>query len=182
MRTRRHFLILALTLLLTPTAWAGNSIALYGTPKYAANFQHFDYVNPDAPKGGTLKLASNATFDSMNPFILKGLAAPGLTGFVYQTLMAPSYDEPQSYYALIADSVTLSPDHKTADFTINPAAKWDDGTSITADDVVWSFTTLKTKGHPSYRVLFKPISIEKTGPRSVRFTFADLHQRRHQPE
>ena len=170
--------LLAITVLAcAPTAWAATGIALYGNLKYSENFRHFEYVNPDAPKGGTLKLSTTATFDSVNPFILKGLAAPGIAGFVYQTLMTPSYDEPQSYYALIAESVTLSPDHKFADFVLNPKAVWDDGKPITADDVVWTFNTLKTQGHPSYRVLFKPISVQKIDARRVRFLFADTNQR-----
>ena len=169
--------VFLLGVLHAPAADASTGIALYGTPKYPENFQHFDYVNPDAPKGGAIKLATSAPFDSVNPFILKGVAAPGLIGNVYQTLMTGSYDEPESYYALIADSVTLSADRKTADFTLNPAARWQDGTPITADDVVWSLTTLKAKGHPSYRVLFKPITVEKLGERSVRFHFADTTER-----
>jgi microcin C transport system substrate-binding protein len=158
-------------------AHAAQGIAMYGDLKYPPGFAHFDYVNPDAPKGGTLKLSANAPFDSVNPFILRGIAAPGLTNYVFQTLMTPSYDEPQSYYGLIADSVTLAPDRSYADFTLNRAAKWDDGQPITADDVVWSFNTLKEKGHPIYRIQFKPITIEKLNPRTVRFHFDDKTRR-----
>ncbi len=165
------------TLALATPSYAAHGIAMYGDLKYPANFKQFDYVNPDAPKGGTLKLSANAPFDSMNPFILRGISAPGLQGNVLQTLMTPSYDEPQSYYALIADSVTLAPDRSYADFTLNPAAKWDDGKPITADDVIWTFNTLKTQGHPVYRIQLKPITIEKTGPRSVRFHFEDKTRR-----
>ena len=90
----------------THAATPSHCLTLYGECKYKAGFTHFDYVNPDAPKGGTLKLSANAPFDSMNPFILKGVAAPGVAGYVYQSLMTPSYDEPQSYYPLIASAIT----------------------------------------------------------------------------
>lgn len=158
-------------------AQADNGIALWGELKYKPDFAHFDYVNPDAPKGGTLKLSTSAPFDSMNPFILKGVAAPGVSGYVYQSLMTPSYDEPQSYYPLIATSITLAKDRSTADLTLDPRAKWNDGTPITVDDVIWSFTILKTKGHPSYRVQLKPMTIEKTGEHSIRFHFLDKEHR-----
>ena len=164
-------------LLLPWTAHAATGLALYGAPKYPEHFAHFDYVNPEAPKGGGFRLSYHATFDSVNPYILKGLAAPGLTDYVYQTLMAPSYDEPQSYYALIADSVEVSPDRRSALFHLNPKARWQDGKAITADDVLFSLETLKTKGHPSYRVLYKPITAEKLDAQRVRFHFADATQR-----
>ena len=174
---KRFFAILFLVLLLAPAAEAANGIALWGDLKYPPGFAHFDYVNPDAPKGGTIKLSANAPFDSMNPFILKGVAAPGVAGYVYQSLMTPSYDEPQSYYPLIANSITLSADRTTADLDLNPKARWNDGKPITVEDVVWSFTTLKEKGHPSYRVQLKPMTIEATGPHSVRFHFLDKEHR-----
>lgn len=170
------FLAMAMMVYAAPSE-AAHGIALWGNLKYPANFQQFDYVNPDAPKGGTVKLAANAPFDSMNPFILKGVAAPGISAYVYQSLMTSSYDEPQSMYGLIADSVTMSADRRSAVFTLNPKARWHDGKPITADDVVWSFNILKTKGHPSFRVLFKPIAVEKTSARSVTFRFADAAQR-----
>ncbi len=178
LRCRRLYALLAITLVcVAPPAQAAHGIALWGDLKYPPNFQHFEYVNPKAPKGGTLKLAANAPFDSMNPFILKGVAAPGISGYLYQSLMTPSYDEPQSYYGLIADSITVSPDRRSAVFTLNPKARWHDGAPITVADVIWSFRTLKEKGHPAYRVLFKPITIEKSGARQVTFHFADAAQR-----
>jgi microcin C transport system substrate-binding protein len=176
MKYRISLLLLSL-LSFAGVANAANGIALWGDLKYQPGFQHFDYVNPDAPKGGTLKLSTSAPFDSMNPFILKGVAAPGVSGYVYQSLMTPSYDEPQSYYPLIANSITLAADRSTADFELNTQARWNDGKPITVDDVVWSFTTLKTKGHPSYQVQLKPMTIEATGPHSVRFHFLDKEHR-----
>lgn len=158
-------------------AMAAQGIALWGELKYKDNFSHFAYVNPTAPKGGALRLSTNAAFDSMNPFILKGIAAPGLTSFVYQTLMTPSYDEPQSYYPLIASSITLAADRSYADVTLNPRARWNDGTAITSADVLWSLAVLKEKGHPSYRVQFKPITAEARGAHALRFHFADASLR-----
>lgn len=168
---------IALCLLLGHTAQAAQSLTLFGEPKYKPGFQHFEYVNPNAPKGGTLKLSYNAAFDNVNPYILKGIAAPGIGGFLYQTLMTSSYDEPQSMYPLVADSVTVAPDHKTVTFTLDPRARWHDGTPITAEDVVFSLDILKEKGHPQYRVIYKPVTAEKTGERSVRFLISGTPQR-----
>lgn len=174
---KRAFTALIISLVLASPAQAASSIALWGTPKYSANFEHFDYVNPSAPKGGTIKLSTNAAFDSMNPFILKGVGAPGVAGYVYQSLMVASYDEPQSYYPLIARGITVAADRSHADFTLNTAARWSDGKPLTSADVVWSFNTLKSKGHPSLKVQYKPITIKALGPHAVRFTFADRTHR-----
>jgi microcin C transport system substrate-binding protein len=174
---KRSAVVWMLVALLASSAYAAHGIALWGELKYPANFQHFDYVNPNAPKGGALKLSTNAAFDSMNPFILKGVAAPGVAGFVYQSLMVASYDEPQSYYPLIARSITLAPDRTSAVFALNPNARWQDGKAITAADVVWSFDILKAKGHPSLRAQYKPITAEAVDRSSVRFRFADRAHR-----
>ncbi len=172
------FRILVASFLIVSAAQAAPGIALYGDQKYQPGFRHFNYVNPQAPKGGTLKLAALASFDSLNPYILKGLAAPGVTNFVFQSLMTASYDEPQSYYPLIATGITIAPDRTYADFTLNPKARWQDGKKITADDVVWTFHTLKEKGHPIYRVQYKPISdVTKIGIYQVRFFFKDKEHR-----
>lgn len=151
--------------------------ALYGEPKYKPGFTHFEYVNPDAPKGGMAKLAETGTFDSLNPFILKGVKAPGLAD-TFETLMVSSLDEPMSMYGLVAQSVSVPADHLSATFELRPEAQWHDGTSISADDVVFSFETLKTKGDPTYKILYTPIKeCKKTGERSVTFTFADATNR-----
>lgn len=164
--------------LLASSAHAAHGLTVFGGLKYPPGFHHFSYVNPNAPKGGTLKLSASATFDSTNPYIIKGLAAPGITQYVFQSLMVPSYDEPQSYYGLIAQSVYLAPDRSYAEFVLNSNARWHDGTPITVEDVIWSLNTLKEKGHPLYRVTYAPIaSAEKIGPRSVRFRFDDVEHR-----
>jgi microcin C transport system substrate-binding protein len=174
---RRSVILAAALVLIAHAACAASSIALWGTPKYTARFTHFDYTDPAAPKGGTLKLSTNAAFDSINPYILRGLAAPGIAGYVYQPLMMQSYDEPESFYALIAQSFNLAPDRSYADVTLNPAARWSDGQPITADDIVFTVNALKEQGHPLYRAQFKPITVEKTGTRTVRFHFADRTHR-----
>ena len=154
-----------------------HGIAQYGKLKYNPGFTHFDYVNPNAPKGGVMKLSAPATFDSMNPFILRGLAAPGVSNYIYQSLMTQSYDEPQSNYGLVAESVDLAADKASAIFTLNKLARWNDDKPITADDVVFSFNILREKGHPSYRMLLKPITAETLDTRRVRVHFADTKRR-----
>jgi len=178
MRKLKRLLLTLLLIGVAVPAQAAHGIALFGQLKYPPGFRHFEYVNPNAPKGGTLKLSYSAPFDSVNPYILKGVGAPGVPQYLFQSLMTPSYDEPQSYYGLIAQSVYLAPDRSYAEFTLNPRATWHDGKPITVDDVIWSFNTLKEKGHPVYRVTYAPIaSAEKVGPRTVRFTFDDVEHR-----
>lgn len=179
MRVSRRVLgaFLAVALLACP-AQAAHGIAVFGNLKYPPGFRHFDYVNPKAPKGGVLKLSYSGPFDSVNPFIIKGVAAPGISQYLFQTLMTPSYDEPQSYYGLIARDVVVAPDRSYADFTLNRKARWHDGTPITAADVIWTFHALKEKGHPIYRVMYEPISeVEEIRPGVVRFHFSDVEHR-----
>ncbi|MDX2096112.1 MAG: extracellular solute-binding protein [Alphaproteobacteria bacterium] len=171
------FVALLALLLLADPARAAHGIALWGDLKYTPDFTHFDYVNPNAPKGGTFRLSTNIVFDSLNPFILKGVAAPGVNGYIYQTLMTPAYDEPQSYYPLIASTITLAPDRAYADFTLNPNARWSDGKPVTVADVLWSFNTLKAKGHPALKVQYAAITAAARGTQTVRFTFADKTHR-----
>jgi microcin C transport system substrate-binding protein len=148
-----------------------HAIAMYGDVKYPADFTHFDYVNPDAPKGGTLALSGAGTFDSLNPFILKGTPAAGLS-LMFETLMTPSLDEPFTYYGLIAETVETPEDRSWVKFTIDPDARWHDGQPITPEDVIFSFETLTTKGHPQYRSYYaNVVKAEKTGEREVTFTF-----------
>ncbi len=152
-------------------------IALYGECKYKADFKHFEYVNPDAPKGGLARMAETGTFDSLNPYILKGVKAPFLPS-LFDTLMVSSLDEPQSLYGLVAESVTLADDRSSVEFALRKEARWRDGTPITPDDVVFSFETIKTKGDPTYGIMFEPIAkCEKTGERTVKFTFKDAKNR-----
>lgn len=157
---------------------ASHALTLFGAPKYPAGFSHFAYVNPSAPRGGTFVMSYSSGFDSLNPFLLKGLAAPGVNTLLFQTLMSPSLDEPQSYYPLIAQSVTIAPDNSFAEFTLNPKARWHDGKPVTAHDVAYSLATLKSKGHPTYRVLYKEIaSVTIISRYKLRFVFSEKGHR-----
>lgn len=174
---KRLPLFVALTLLTLPatsTAFAAPrpAISLYGDLKYPANFTHFSYVNPDAPKGGTLHLSAIGSFDNLNPYIIKGEAAEGVDALTNVTLMTQSYDEPFSMYAQLADTVDLADDRASMTFHLNPKAIWDDGTPITADDVVWTFTTLTKDGAPFYRAYYADVATAKAvNAHSVTFTF-----------
>jgi peptide/nickel transport system substrate-binding protein len=146
---------------------------MHDQPKYGAAFPHLNYVNPDAPKGGTLRLAVLGSFDSLNPFIIKGAAASGMREYVYETLLARSYDEPFSLYGLIAESVETPEDRSSVTFQIRPEARFADGTPVTPDDVLFSWALLKSKGRPNHRTYYaKVAAAEKVGERGVKFTFA----------
>jgi len=140
-------------------------------PKYTTTFPYFDYVNPTAPKGGTLRLAVDGTFDSFNSFIPKGNAAS--TGSV-ETLLVNSADEPFTAYGLVAKTMEWPADRSWVIFNLRPEARWHDGTPVTADDVVWSFETLVEKGMPFYRYYYSAIdSAEALNTHRVRFNFKE---------
>lgn len=152
---------------------AQHGIALHGEPKYPPDFTHFDYVNPEAPKGGELRLSALGTYDTLNPFTLKGVAAAD-AGLVFETLMASSMDEPFSQYGWVAKSVTVAPDRSWVSYQLRPEARFQDGSPITPEDVIFSFEILRDKGHPFYRSYYKEVEkAEKTGPHEVKFTFRD---------
>lgn len=143
-----------------------HGLSTFGDLKYGPHFQHLDYVNPDAPKGG--RLSSNGpgftrynqndfTFDSLNTFILKGRAPANMDQLCFDSLMARAYDEPDAVYGLIARSVEVSDDRLTYRFNLRPEARFQDGTPITADDVVFSLLTLRDKGHPQISETIKPL-------------------------
>ena len=148
-----------------------HALSLGDAPKYGPDFRQLDYVNPDAPKGGELKLATPAGFDSLNPFIPKGDSAPGL-GLVYETLMTQPPDDDLSEYGLIAETVEVPDDLSWIVFNLRPQAKWADGQPITADDVVWSFDAIKKDGEPTMQLYYANVArAEALGPRKVKFTF-----------
>jgi microcin C transport system substrate-binding protein len=151
---------------------AGNyGLSLFGNLKYGPDFTHFDYANPQAPKGGTLGLSAIGTFDTLNPFVIKGVPAEGLSR-IFDTLTVASEDEPGSEYGLVADGIALAPDKLSVLYTIRPTARFHDGTPITPDDVVWTFNTLRAQGHPMYSGYYRDvIKVEKEGERGVRFSF-----------
>ena len=159
------------------TAAPEHAIAMLGAPKYAADFTHFDYVNPDAPRGGTLRLHALGSFDSLNPYIVRGKKAAGIhhgSGMYFETLATRARDEPFTLYGLIAQTIETPDDRSWVEFTLRPEAKFSDGTQITVADVIFSWEILKEKGLPNARATWSRIAeVTETGPRRVRFTFAD---------
>ncbi|WP_435530930.1 extracellular solute-binding protein [Pseudotabrizicola alkalilacus] len=149
-----------------------HGIAMYGEPALPPDFVSLPHANPDAPKGGRIVFGESGSFDSMNPFILKGRAPAAVASLTVETLMGRSYDEPFSMYGLLAESITTDAARTYAEFTLREEARFSDGTPVTVEDVVWSFETLGTLGNPRYHTAWNKIAkSEVTGPRSVRFTF-----------
>ena len=148
-------------LLVAPEAQAVYAIAQYGEPKYPADFKHFDYVNPDAPKGGTLVLANPSrltSFDKFNPFTLRGNPAPGVD-LMFESLTIGSSDEVASAYGLLADDIKIAPDGLSTTFHINPRARFSNGDPVTADDVKFSLDTLKSpQAAPQFASIFGEIT------------------------
>jgi len=152
-------------------------ISIFGDLKYPHNFKHFDYVNPSAPKGGDIKYGVEGTFNNLNPFILKGIAAAGME-MVFDSLMENSADEISSKYGLIAEYVKLSDDKKSLTFRLRKIARFNDGSKITADDVIFSFDILKEKGHPSYAMVYRDvIKAKKINNYEVEFVFKNGENR-----
>ena len=148
-----------------------HGISTFGDLKYGPDFQHFDYVNPDAPKGGEFSTWAFGTFDSMSPYILKGQAA-ALSNMFFESLMTGSADEPDSLYGLVAESIEYPENRQWAIFNIRPEAQFADGTPITADDVVFSYEVLIAKGRPSFRVTLSDFeSVKALDSHRVKFTF-----------
>jgi microcin C transport system substrate-binding protein len=151
-----------------------HGLSTFGDLKYAPDFKSFDYVNPDAPKGGKISMIGSGgrtTFDSFNDHILKGDAAQGLE-LLFDTLMTRAQDEPDAVYGLIAESGDVAADGRSVTFKLRAAAKFADGAPVTAADVVFSLTTLKDKGHPRYSLSLKDVAgAEAIDPLTVRYTF-----------
>ena len=149
-----------------------HGIALYGEPALPPDFVSLPYANPDAPKGGAISFGETGSFDSLNPHIRKGSVPWQLRSLAYESLMGRSYGEPFTLYGLLAESVETGPNREWVEFTLRPEAAFSDGSPVTVEDVIWSYETLGTVGHPRYRGLWGKIeSIEETGPRKVRITF-----------
>lgn len=152
--------------------YRGPSIAMHGEPKYRPGFKQFDYVNPNAPKGGRLRLVAIGTFDSLNPFIIKGVRNGWIRVIVHDNLMSRSADEPFTMYPLIALEIELPRDRSWVVFHLDPRARFHDGSPITVDDVIFSFKLLRDKGLPFYRAFFRNVTaVRKVGPRAVKFSF-----------
>ena len=170
-------LFLLLLLLTSPKAWAAHAYSQFGDIKYPPGFAHFEWVNPDAPKGGELQLAPPlriTTFDKFNPFTLKGTAPPGLTALVFEGLLTATMDEPNTAYGLLAEDVEVAPDGLSVTFRLNPAARFSDGAPVMAADVKHTFDMLISKqAMPQYRVILGDVKrAVVTGPRTVRYEFA----------
>jgi microcin C transport system substrate-binding protein len=160
-------------------AWAAHAFSLYDTPKYPAEFTHFDYVNPDAPKGGDLYLANpdrRTSFDKFNPFSLKGVAAAGVANLMFETLTIGSSDETATMYGLLADDMQLAPDRMSMTFHLNPKARFNNGDPVLAADVKYSFDTLIAKGAPQFKSIYADVKrCVVVDERTVRFDFKSLN-------
>lgn len=163
-----------------------HGIAMRGEPALPADYPYFPYVNPDAPKGGSITYGVVGTFDSLNPFLIKSMRtyARGTFGdaefgnLVYETLMQRSADEPFTMYGLLAEKVETNEERTFVEFTLNPKAKWSDGQPVTPDDVIFTFNLLTEKGRPPFNTRTKLISkIEQVGEHGVRITFNDQANR-----
>ncbi len=187
-RLRRLLGAIGVPLLALAAAWgaassavagAASGIAMHGQPALPPDFGHFAYADPAAPKGGRVVYGVIGSFDSMNPFIVKGVAARGLFDAtfgnnVYEPLMVRGRDEPFTLYGLIAESVDTPEDRSWVEFRLRPEARFADGRPITVDDVIFSMEVLRDKGRPNHRSYFAKIArVERTGERSVRFVFGE---------
>ncbi|HAV1759957.1 extracellular solute-binding protein [Enterobacter hormaechei] len=143
------------------------AFAVIGEPKYAVNFNHYDYVNPAAPKGGNVTLSATGTFDNFNRFALRGVAA-ARTESLYDTLFVTSDDEPGSYYPLVAENVRYADDFSWAEIAINPRARFHDGTPVSARDVAFTFHKFMTEGVPQFRLVYKGTMVKAIAPLTVR--------------
>lgn len=170
-----------------PAAWAQNQsaarhgLSAFGDLKHPPGFRHFDYVNPDAPKGGELRSWQLDSYDNLNPLILKGVMARNLP-LTFQSLMARGMDEPDAIYADLAESAELAEDRSWAAFNINPKARFSNGAPVTAEDVVFTFESAKKDGHPVYQLVLRDVeSIAAESRLRVVFRFADTESRRDLP-
>lgn len=178
-----RILVLLLSIIASSTAMAGtksHGLSAFGDLKYSADFKHFDYVNPNAPKGGRVTMigpAGTLTFDSFNGYIVKGVPAQGL-GYLsrvrtlFDQLMVRAYDEPDAVYGLVAHTAELSDDKKTVTFYMRPEAKFSDGSALTAEDVAFTYKILREKGHPGYSIPLKDVvKAEVIDKHTIRYTF-----------
>jgi peptide/nickel transport system substrate-binding protein len=145
---------------------------MYGEPALPPDFVSLPYANPDAPKGGRIVFGESGGFDSLNPFIVKGSVPAGVSLLTVETLLGRSYDEPFSLYGLLAESVDTDEARTYVEFTLREGARFSNGAPVTVEDVIWSFEKLGVEGSPRYAAAWAKIAkSEKTGDRSVKFTF-----------
>lgn len=157
----RNLILFLLLVFLPQHAWASHAFAQYGAPKYPKDFKYFDFINPNAPQGGTLTLANpdrRTSFDKFNPFTLRGVSAPGIASLMFESLAIGGLDETSTIYGLIADDMELSSDQLSMTFHIRPEAKFSDGSPILASDVKYSFDMLMSKkAHPQFRTVYADV-------------------------
>ena len=157
--------------------YTASRFSLIGTPKYTDNFRHFDYVNPNAPKGGTLRLAVIGNFDNFNRLASRGIAERS-SDELYETLFTSSDDELNSYYPLVATAITYSDRYQWAEVSINPKARFSDGLPITAKDVEFSFNKMMTQGVPQYRLYYQGVTVKALDLYRVRFELPEPNRER----
>ena len=151
--------------------------SLVGELKYPPDFSRFDYVNPDAPKGGRLNMSVTGSFDTLNPILAKGDMAVGIQGFVYETLMSPSFDEISSQYGQLAEAVSYPDDYSSVTYRLRPEARWHDGEPVTVEDVIWSFEKA-IELDPQRQFYYQHVTgAQKTGDNEVTFTFDEKNNR-----
>ena len=164
---------LAAVLAASAMAQPKHGIAMHGEPQYPPDFRHLSYANPDAPKGGELRLGSVGTFDTLHSHIIKGSPAAG-SNLYTETLLQRVWDEPFTLYGRLAQFVEVPEDRSWVAFTLNPLARFSDGSPVTVDDVIFSLETIRTHGRPNSRATYKKVvAIERPGERTVKFLFAD---------
>jgi microcin C transport system substrate-binding protein len=170
-------LVLSLAAIAAAAAAGSHGLSLFGELKYPPDFKNFEYVDPQAPSGGSMRFSAIGTYDTLNPFVVKGVPAAGI-GQIFDTLTVASEDEPGSEYGLVADSIDLAPDKLSVLYTLRKEARFHDGSPMTPDDVVWTFNTLREKGHPMYRSYYGDVTeIAQEGERGVRFRFKSAQNR-----
>ena len=170
----------AAALIYGANAWAAHAFSLYDTPRYPAGFSHFDYLNPDAPKGGDLYLAnpdSRTSFDKFNPFSMKGVAAAGVSNLMFESLAITSTDEVATMYGLLAEDMVLAPDRLSMTFRLHPKARFNNGDPVLPEDVKYAFDTLMAKGAPQFKMIFADVKqcvvVDGT---TVRFDFKSANR------
>ena len=162
----------------TTHALAMHALAMHGEPEWGPNFSHPTYANPAAPKGGQLVQGVLGTFDCLNPFIVKGISAANMRGYVIESLLARGYDEPFTLYGLLAESVATDAARSFVTFGLNPAAKFSDGRPVTPEDIIFSWELLRDRGRPNFRTYYiKATKAEQTGDRTVRFDLTGADDR-----
>jgi ABC-type oligopeptide transport system substrate-binding subunit len=181
---RKLAFLVVLLISLTGAAYAQEAtyaIAMHDAPKYPADFTHFDYTNPDAPKGGTLRRAEIGTFDNLNPFLITGRVTIGLQEalmLTYDSLMVRAWNEPFTMYGLVAKNVIVPPERNWIEFILNPDAHFHDGTKITSEDVKFTFETLKKSGRPNQRRIYKLVKdVTIKDDHTIRFTLGAGYDR-----